>query len=150
MKGFTLIEVTIIAALTAMAAIFIVKSVGVALDESAGTNDRLIANQIVQERLSMMKNRVGFYVPVTSGSREGIYVGCYTRRGLAKAGSKEMLIFGKTPGTPSGACPKSEIEVQFVPSATDPSLLKLFTIVYRSNGALLSVHQREIKLDKAL
>ncbi|RYZ94136.1 MAG: type II secretion system protein [Proteobacteria bacterium] len=153
-RGFSLLETLVASALVAIVAYYIVDSVTNTLSQSMVLNDRLLANQIVQERISKMKNLAGYYVPVTDGSSEGFYAGCFNKRGVAvksDAGEAgESLIFGKQPGSPSGVCSKSDVEVQFQADQSDSGMLRTYIIVRQPDKKKFSTSQRQIRLEKIL
>ncbi|RYZ97110.1 MAG: prepilin-type N-terminal cleavage/methylation domain-containing protein [Proteobacteria bacterium] len=153
--GFSLIETMVASAVVAIAAYYIVDAITNTLNQSMFLNDRLLANQIVQERISKMKNLAGYYVPVTDGNdAEGYYAGCFNKRGVAVKTDDglvgESLIFGKKAGEPSGACSKSEVEVQFQADRSDSAILRTYIIVRQPDKKNFSTSKREIRLEKVL
>jgi prepilin-type N-terminal cleavage/methylation domain-containing protein len=153
--GFSLLETLVASSIVAIAAYYVVNGVTNTLSVSVGLNDRLLANQIVQERISKMKNLAGYYVPIADASdTEGFYAGCFSKRGVATKNDTgtdgEMLVFGKKAGTPSGKCTKSEVEVQFQADKNDSAILRTYIIVNSNDKKTFSAHERELRLEKVL
>lgn len=153
--GFSLLETLIASSLVAIASYYIVNGVTNTLSQSMNLNDRLLANQIVQERISKMKNLSGYYVPLVDASdTEGYYTGCFNKRGVATKDDSgkegELLVFGKPLGKPSGRCTKSDVEVQFQADKTDTALLRAYIIVNNADKKKFTTHEREIRLEKIL
>jgi prepilin-type N-terminal cleavage/methylation domain-containing protein len=152
-SGFSLLETLVAAGIVALIAYYVVGAVNDTLNDSRGLNNSLLANQLVQERISKMKSLSGYYVPlVNSADVEGMYVSCINRQGMSQEqGNGELVVFGKTFGKPSLACPATEIEVQFQASRTDSAILESRVIVYRKRDHVnYTVHDRKLRLEKTL
>jgi prepilin-type N-terminal cleavage/methylation domain-containing protein len=154
-SGFSLIETMVVASIVAVVAYFAVDGVTNALRASTHLNDRLIANQVIQERISKMKNSVGFYLPLVSGADQlGIYVGCFNKRGVALASADgkegEVIVFGKKPGESSGKCKGADLEVQFQPDLADNRLLNAYVIIKQSSTGTFVTDKRSIRLERTL
>ena len=155
-RGISLIETMIASAIVAIAAYYIVDGVNNTLSDSMGLNDRLLANQILQEKISKMKSLSGYYVPVVNGgeSNQGFFVGCFNKRGLWQPNNiglaDEKMVFGREIGTPSQACERADVEVQFKADLNESEYLDTFIIVYNAKRTNFSTHKRRIRLEKAL
>jgi len=153
-RGFTLFEVLLAVTFVGIGAYYFMDSLNVTGQDYQLLADRLIANQIVEQSVTGLKSTSGLYPAVQNlGGKPGFYVVCSNRKGEVQADANgnplRLVVFGGTAGTTSGKCAGSEIEAQFVPKAATPSQLTLYVLFYkRAGGALVSVHQQSLVLDR--
>ncbi|RZA08772.1 MAG: prepilin-type N-terminal cleavage/methylation domain-containing protein [Proteobacteria bacterium] len=154
-RGFSLIETMVASAITAVVAYYLVDGVTNTFSQSSHLNGRLIANQVVQERISKMKNAAGYYFPVVDASdAPGYFTGCYNKRGIAQKTANgsdgETIVFGKKPGEPSGQCGNADLEVQFQTDFADSRLLRAYVLLKQPGKDKFTTDTREVRLEQAL
>ncbi len=152
-RGFTLLEVMFAATMIVFAAYFLMQAVTNTTDEFSNIKDRLVANQIMQERISGLKGVSGLYPALESlTGKTGVYVACTDRHAVPTKGQDgrplETATFDKKAGEPSGICTGSEVESQFVPDPVRPNELHVFVLLLAKDGTLISVHEQTINLER--
>jgi hypothetical protein len=154
-RGLSMIEVLIGMALIVLAVAYFVESLSNTGNEFMNLSDRLVANQLLQERVSNLKMMAGQFPPVKGpNGKFGMYVACSDRHAVptpdAKGRPLEAISFTAKSGESSGLCPASEVETQFLPSATDPANLEVVVLLYSKRGSLLSTHRQTVRLERNL
>lgn len=151
--GFSFIEVLFALVLISVLVAFFGESFSNTANEFSNLSDRLVANQILQERVSNLKSVSGLFPAVVDDQgRKGFFVACSDRHGVptrdAAGDPVEALAFDVTPGTPSGKCVGSEVEAQFKPAENGEPKIEMSVLLFSKSGKLVSTHQQVVKLER--